>query len=191
MLALSACLLAAPHPREQGLIPITQQEQQRAAEHSEDPDTNKGKMPSAGHHDGGPDPHSRDWYPHGKVREFCKGNIVDRSLAVCCQKACGQCGGDDCANRAPGAKECCHEDIMHGRGDNICETEDQSSCVMPLTCEEDQCLPMCPLHPACSIIWFRRGMNYTDVRKLNVRTLNVYGGMAAVQRSSRAPERDP
>ena len=67
---------------------------------------------------------------------------------------------------------------MHGRGDNYCETEDQTSCVMPLTCEKDQCLPMCPLHPGCSIIWAKRGLDYTEVRKLKVRQLNVYTGAA-------------
>merc|ERR1711865_351235 len=84
------------------------------------------------------DPHAGDWYPHGEVREFCKGNIIDRGQTACCAKACGQCGGSHCANAPGGAKQCCHE---------------------------DQCLPMCPLHPGCSIIWEARGLDYEAVRK--------------------------
>ena len=169
MLALTACLLAAP-PREQGVT---------------------GSLGGGGNKvpDYDPtDPHARDWYPHGQVHEFCKGNIIDRGLTVCCQAKCGQCGGGGCANAPGGAKECCHEDIMHGRGDNYCLTEDQFSCVMPMTCEKDQCLPMCPLHPGCSIIWNRRGLDYEEVRKLNVRTLNVYAGVAvATHKNSSDP----
>jgi hypothetical protein len=127
--------------------------------------------------------HSGDWYPDGELREFCLGNIVDRSLTVCCQKECGQCGGGGCAQAPGGAKECCHEDIMHGRGENYCANETQKSCVMPLTCKQDQCLPMCPLHPGCSIIWQHRGMDYAEVRQLSVRKLNVYSGAATQHRN--------
>ena len=160
-LSLHAYLLAMPRLDEQALSPLPAS---AAGGGNDDPAE--------------VDPHAGDWFPHGEVHEFCKGNIIDRGLTTCCAKACGQCGGSHCANAPGGAKECCHEDIMHGRGDNYCETEDQTSCVMPLTCEKDQCLPMCPLHPGCSIIWAKRGLDYTEVRKLKVRQLNVYTGAA-------------
>ena len=179
MLALVGCLLAVPSPKEAAL----------AVHPALDP---YGRMdPSGKGVDAKPpkdaepdavDPHAGDWYPHGEVHEFCQGNIIDRGLTTCCAKACGQCGGSHCANAPGGAKECCHEDIMHGRGDNYCETENQTSCVMPLTCEKDQCLPMCPLHPGCSIIWAKRGLDYSEVRKLKVRQVNVYTGAATQQR---------
>ena len=170
VVALHASLLAMPRPDEQGLSPLPT--------YGETVDAKPPKEPT-------PvpvDPHAGDWYPHGEVREFCKGNIIDRGQTACCAKACGQCGGSHCANAPGGAKQCCHEDILHGRGDNYCETENQTSCVMPLTCEKDQCLPMCPLHPGCSIIWAKRGLDYSEVRKLKVRQVNVYTGAATQQR---------
>ena len=172
VMALHACLLAMPRPDEQGLSPLPA--------YGETVDAKPPKDGEPVHdHD---DPHAGDWFPHGEVHEFCKGNLIDRGRTTCCAKKCGQCGGSHCANAPGGAKECCHEDIMHGRGDNYCETEDQTSCVMPLTCELDQCLPMCPLHPGCSIIWAKRGLDYAEVRKLKVRQVNVYTGAATQQR---------
>jgi hypothetical protein len=175
MLALVGCLLTAPSPREAAIGPASVHP---APAYGEMIDA---KPPPDSDQEEAKDPHANDWYPHGEVREFCKGNIIDRALTTCCAKACGQCGGSHCANAPGGARECCHEDIMHGRGDNYCETEDQTSCVMPLTCEKDQCLPMCPLHPGCSIIWAKRGLDYAEVRKLKVRQLNVYTGAATQQ----------
>ena len=149
--ALHACLLAVPRPGEQGLAPLpTYGEKVAAPAQTPEPT---------------PDPHATDWYPHGEVKQFCKEGITDRQRTVCCPKTCGECGGGHCANQPGGAAACCHEDIMHGNGINYCETETNVTCVMPLTCEKDQCLPMCPLHPGCSIIWAARGLDYEQVRK--------------------------
>lgn len=147
MLALHVCLLALPRAGEQGLSPL----------------------PASASDNGGPDNENPEdegkWYPHGDLTHFCNGNIVDREAKVCCQLACGQCGGAHCSDAEGGAEHCCQEDILHGKGDNTCKTEEQFCCVMPLTCLQDQCLPMCPLHPGCSIIWESRGLDYETVRR--------------------------
>ena len=172
--ALHACLLAVPRPGEQGLAPLPAYGEKVAAP-AQTPEPT-------------PDPHATDWYPHGEVKEFCKGNLVDRGLTICCNAKCGKCGGSHCANAPGGARECCHEDIMHGRGVNYCVNETQTSCVMPLTCELDQCLPMCPLHPGCSVIWANRGLDYAEVRKWKVRQMNVYSGTQSRDTSLRAAQ---
>lgn len=179
MLALVGCLLvAAPSPREASVVaqpaPADGEAVDQTPQRPTRPDLD--------------DPHARDWYPHGEVKEFCKGNLVDRGLTICCKKECGMCGGSRCANAPGGARECCHEDIMHGRGVNYCVNETQTSCVMPLTCELDQCLPMCPLHPGCSVIWANRGLDYAEVRKWKVRQMNVYSGRQSRDTSLRAAQ---
>ena len=180
MLALVGCLLvAAPSPREASVVaqpaPADGEAVDQTPERPKRPDLEN-------------DPHARDWYPHGEVKEFCKGNLVDRGLTICCNAKCGKCGGSHCANAPGGARECCHEDIMHGRGVNYCVNETQTSCVMPLTCELDQCLPMCPLHPGCSVIWANRGLDYAEVRKWKVRQMNVYSGTQSRDTSLRAAQ---
>ena len=148
LITLHVCLLAVPRAEEQALSPLPAQLGKG----------DKGEF-SDGTKDQSEDPNKGNWYPHGELVQFCKNNLVDRSLTVCCPLECGQCGGGGCANAPGGAKECCHEDIMHGRGENHCLNETQTSCVMPETCEQDQCLPFCPLHPGCSIIWSQRNVS--------------------------------
>ena len=180
MLALVGCLLvAAPFPREASVVAQPAPADGEAVDQTPD----RPKRPDLEN-----DPHARDWYPHGEVKEFCKGNLVDRGLTICCNAKCGKCGGSHCANAPGGARECCHEDIMHGRGVNYCVNETQTSCVMPLTCELDQCLPMCPLHPGCSVIWANRGLDYAEVRKWKVRQMNVYSGTQSRDTSLRAAQ---
>ena len=180
MLALVGCLLAAaPSPREASVVAQPAPADGEAVDQTPD----RPKRPDLEN-----DPHARDWYPHGEVKEFCKGNLVDRGLTICCKAECGKCGGSHCANAPGGARECCHEDIMHGRGVNYCVNETQTSCVMPLTCELDQCLPMCPLHPGCSVIWANRGLDYAEVRKWKVRQMNVYSGTQSRDTSLRAAQ---
>merc|ERR1712195_384621 len=91
MLALVGCLLAAS-PREAALVPVAVHPAPGYGETVDAKPPKKTTDPDA------VDPHAGDWYPHGEVHEFCKGNIIDRGLTTCCSKKCGQCGGSHCAN---------------------------------------------------------------------------------------------
>ena len=51
------------------------------------------------------------------------GSITSR---VCCHKACGVCGGSDCASRPGGANVCCEDNVR--KSGRVCD-QDAPPCV--------------------------------------------------------------
>ena len=58
---------------------------------------------------------------------FCFNGIADGN--VCCDKICGQCGGDGCNKLPGGSTKCCHGTITNSG--TICQTSSDTACIMP------------------------------------------------------------